>query len=331
MVKCHYCEREAVVRLPYAKLNLCREHFAEYLLRKLERSVNRYKMFGKGSRVVVGVSGGKDSVTLTKLLSESGLAKMLVVHVNLAIGEYSRISVETVRRFSVEHGLDYLIVDLSEYGIGIPELVAKTKRSPCSVCGMVKRYVLNALTMDLGYDALATAHHGDDMAVYIVKSFLLQDYDQLYKISPVNYEVPGLAARKVKPLYEFYEFEVETFAKLYGLPFVSVKCPFKHVGWLESYVRELLDRAEEESPGFKVSLLRSHARRTMSMRSAEQAQPKACASCGLISSGTECSFCRFTRRALGQPMGLVVRRWIIGKAVAGETRQVSGDQPSSVG
>lgn len=315
MPKCHYCEREAVVRLPYAKLNLCEKHFEEYLLRKLERSIARYGMFKKGERVVVGVSGGKDSIVLADLLSKLGSARLLVVHVDLGIGEYSRKSSEVVRRFSVERGLDYFIVRLLDYSTSIPELASSLRsRRPCSICGVVKRYVLNAVALDLGFDAVATAHHGDDISVYILKSFLTQDYDQLYKISPVNPGIKGLAARRVKPFYEFYEFEIEKFAEAKKLMYVSEKCPFKHIGWLEKIIRELLEKAEEEAPGFKIALLRSHARRVLAVEGRSAEKPKACASCGLISEGSECSFCRLTRRALGYPLGLQVRRSIVSSA-----------------
>lgn len=315
MPKCHYCEREAVVRLPYAKLNLCEKHFEEYLLRKLERSIARYGMFKKGERVIVGVSGGKDSIVLADLLSKLGSARLLVVHVDLGIGEYSRKSSEVVRRFSVERGLDYFIVRLLDYNTSIPELASSLRsRRPCSICGVVKRYVLNAVALDLGFDAVATAHHGDDISVYILKSFLTQDYDQLYKISPVNPGIKGLAARRVKPFYEFYEFEIEKFAEAKNLMYVSEKCPFKHIGWLEKIIRDLLEKAEEEAPGFKIALLRSHARRVLAVEGRSAEKPKACASCGLISEGSECSFCRLTRRALGYPLGLQVRRSIVSSA-----------------
>jgi len=315
MPKCHYCEREAVVRLPYARLNLCEMHFEEYLLRKLERSIARYGMFKKGERVVVGVSGGKDSIVLADLLSKLGWARLLLVHVDLGIGEYSRRSSEVVRRFSVERGLDYFIVRLLDYNTSIPELASSLRsRSPCSICGAVKRYILNAVTLDLGFDAVATAHHGDDISVYILKSFLAQDYDQLYKISPVNPEIKGLAARRVKPFYEFYEFEIENFARTKNLTYVSEKCPFKHVGWLERIIRDLLEKAEEEAPGFKISLLRSHARRVLAVEGKSAEKAKACASCGLISEGSECSFCRITRRALGYPLGFQLRRSIVNSA-----------------
>jgi uncharacterized protein (TIGR00269 family) len=315
MPKCHYCEREAVVRLPYAKLNLCEKHFEEYLLRKLERSIARYGMFKKGERVVVGVSGGKDSIVLADLLSKLGSAKLLIVHVDLGIGEYSRKSSEVVRKFSVERGLDYFIVRLLDYNTSIPELASSLRsRRPCSICGVVKRYVLNAVALDLGFDAVATAHHGDDISVYILKSFLTQDYDQLYKNSPVNPGIKGLAAKRVKPFYEFYEFEIEKFAEAKNLMYVSEKCPFKHIGWLEKIIRELLEKAEEEAPGFKIALLRSHARRVLAVEGGRAEKPKACASCGLISEGLECSFCRLTRRALGYPLGFQLRRSIVSSA-----------------
>ncbi|WP_440059793.1 ATP-binding protein [Thermogladius sp. 4427co] len=323
MVKCSFCEREAVARIPYARLNLCKTHLEEYLLKKLGKTITRYRMIRRGGRIVVGVSGGVDSVSLADMLDKLGLFKLLVLHINLGIGEYSGKSAEIVKRFSEERGLDYFIIDLRETDLSIPQVKAVVKkRSPCSICGLVKRYILNAFTLDVGYEAVATAHHADDLIIYLIKGFITQDSTALEKLAPVNAEIPGVAARRIKPFYEFYKSEIEDYARAGHLPYIDFHCPFKYVGWMEDAIRDFVEKIEREAPGFKISLLRAHAKRMLQKPQRASEKPTICRSCGLLSSGSECSFCRLTRRILGYPAGLSVRRYIISEYFAGNRVQI---------
>ncbi len=83
-----------------------------------------------------------------------------------------------------------------------PELVKLTRRAPCSLCGSLKRYLINLPAIELGVDAVAFGHHADDILVFAIKNFLLQGITNLVKMVPVLKGIQGVLATKVELPYE---------------------------------------------------------------------------------------------------------------------------------
>lgn len=308
-MKCSYCDRDAVVAVRYAKLRLCPIHLAEWLESRVMKAIERYGLIEAGDTVAVGVSGGKDSLSLADILLKIGSKvgfKTLLIHIDMGIGDYSEESKRVFSKFCSERGADCLTFNVAELGASPIALSQKLKsKRVCGICGAVKRYALNAAAIEAGASSLATAHHADDMVVYLLKAFLLQDYDQLSKIGPIGKSLDGMAVRKIKPLYEIYESELAAYASSAGIEYVRRPCPYKHVGHIEQAIREFVEKVEMKWPGFKISLLRAHAKRATS---AEEEGAMPCRHCGLISKSGECAFCRLTLKAYGKPLGEEVRR-----------------------
>jgi len=319
-VRCRYCEKDAVVRIPYAKLNLCSDHFNEFIVSKVRRSIERYKMINPKDKVLLAVSGGKDSITLThimyKILRELDF-KLIVLHIDLGIGEYSKKSREIVENLCKSLSIDYIVFDLkNDLSLTLPEFIQKLKtRRICSLCGIIKRYIMNAVALELNVDSVATAHHADDVLTYIIKDFILQDYEAMRKLVPISIGVPGIVAKKIKPMYEVYEYEAAMYVVRNKLEFIDIECPFKKVKSLEDSVRKFIEDLEKRSPGIKISFLRKFAKMYIGR---EVEGFRKCRVCGLASSGDICSFCRLTEKSFGKPLGSKVREVIrekIGKAV----------------
>jgi len=228
------------------------------------------------------------------------------IHLDLGIAGYSEASRRAVEELGGVLGLEPIIVSVGNVlGVGVPELARRAGRPVCAVCGVVKRYFLNAAAVGLGFDVVAVGHTADDVSAYILKAFLTQDWGGLAKTSPVNEAVDGLAARRVKPLFEVHEKEILAYVLSWGLPFVEKECPYAKLSTLVFDCRRALAVLERRRPGLRLSLIRGVVRdRNIFPRSDEPV--KSCNVCGLISSGETCSFCKLTARALGEPMGAEV-------------------------
>lgn len=308
-VKCSRCSSEAIVRVTYAKLNLCKNHFLEYLESRVVESAKRYGIAGRAKSVLVALSGGKDSLSLARILarrrSELGLEVVYGFHLDLGLGEYSKTSKKLVEKLCGELGLKCLVLELKSLtGYSLPELVQVAKRPACSLCGMVKRYFVNLVAVELGVDAAVLGHHMDDLLVFALKNFLLQVEPGYLKLAPVARGIPGVLAPRFKMLYEVYESDLKLYAELSGIDYVKVECPYKYVDAFSAAIRDMLNSLEEHSPGFKISLARKLAKRGV-----EEPPPEllSCKYCGMPSSGTVCAFCRLTERVVGKPMGPEVR------------------------
>ena len=311
--RCSVCGRPAVVEVRYARRYFCAEHFIEYIERKVEKTVKEYRLVREGDHVIAAVSGGKDSATLagtlSRVLRKLG-ARLTLLYIDLGIPVYSRESLEASRRLADALDLELVVFPVKEVlGYSVPELALRARRPVCSVCGAVKRYVMNAAAIELGADSVATGHNADDIAAYALKAFLTGSWEELAKQGPKSPPVPGMAAARIKPLYKVYEKESFLYSMLRGLPFYHEECPHARFTTLDFRLKELINKLEDQHPGVKLQLLSGLARGSGRI-AVEEWSPVPCRHCGLISQGGECTLCKITRRITGRPGGPVVREWL---------------------
>lgn len=314
--RCSVCGAPAVAYLPYARLRLCPRHLAEYVERKVRRVLRRVGALRPGARIVAAVSGGKDSSTmlaaLAKLAREAGTT-VHGVYLDLGLGEYSARSREAAEAACRAAGVECTVLSVKELvGLTVPELARRTRRPVCSVCGVVKRFLLNAYAVEYGADYVAMGHNADDMIAYAVKSFLSQDLGYIAKLGPATESVKGLAVGRLRPLYEVFERETLLYALVTGMPFLHEECPYRPEAPIEQEIKEMMNRLEEKHPGTKMMTVRRLERNIEAYHVFQRGEVGRCPACGLISAGGMCSFCRLTARALSEPMGSRVREKLRG-------------------
>jgi uncharacterized protein (TIGR00269 family) len=315
-MKCKTCGEKAVVNMRQHKLALCKKHYLAWIPEQTARFIKKYWMFGPDEKVLVAVSGGKDSLSLWDILQRlgynvDGMYIGLGIDAPLAEGRgigYSDESRRLTEKFASERGLKLHVVDVEkEYGNSIPVLADLSHRGqgrPCSVCGMVKRHEMNRLARDLGYSVLATGHNLDDEAAVLFGNTLAWSKEYLLRQGPVLPEHDGLA-RKVKPLCRFYEKEMAAYAMLRGIEYIYEECPFSFGSTSISY-KELLNRLENERPGAKLMFYLNFLEARKHGLFAEDVTPITpplfnCPTCGQPTQYEgKCSFCRLMEKASSQ-------------------------------
>ncbi len=303
MAKCRVCHEKAVVKLDYARLWLCEKHFVEFFEKRVAGTIERYDLLKEDEQVLVGVSGGKDSLSLFHVLRRLGY-DVVAVHLDLGFSEFSRQSLDAVNQVA----RNPIVVSVHDVlGCSVAELAWKTHRKVCSVCGTVKRFFLNAAAVELGVRKVALGHNLDDLCAYAIKSFLTQDLTYISKLGPSTEPIDGLAAGRIRPLCEVSEKECFLYAFFTGLPFIKEECPYRPRKSLELELKKHLAFLEDSHPGLKLALFRKLVKNLHAYPRGEEPLTK-CAYCGLISSRNICSFCSLTKKALGKPMGAEVRR-----------------------
>lgn len=312
-MKCSKCGSTAVINLHQHHLRLCEAHFLDFYTSMVQRAIEHYSMFWPEDRLLVAVSGGKDSLALWDVLLRleyhaEGL------YINLGIDEgigYSSTSRAMCERFVAEHHPEARlhVVDLrAEYGRGIPELARtelRGRNKPCSVCGLVKRHIMNRAARDGGFAAIATGHNLDDEAAVLFQNTLHWKAGYLARQAPVLDEQAGLA-RKVKPLVRCYERESAAYALLRGIDYIYDECPFSK-GATTNFYKELLNDLERRSPAakqqFYLHFLQARqsgeVRFQASAAGTEEAEVllHICTRCGQPTAAPEvCAFCRLWER-----------------------------------
>jgi tRNA-5-methyluridine54 2-sulfurtransferase len=302
-MKCHKCGATAAIQMRQHRLQLCAVHFVEWVASTTQRAIETYRMFGPTDRVLMAVSGGKDSLSLWDLLLNLGYqAEGLYISLGIDEGiDYSAKSLEMCEKFVTEHhpGARLHVVDVAaEYGQGIPVL-ARTRRrgqaKPCAVCGLVKRHVMNRVARDGGFAAIVTGHNLDDEAAVLMQNTLHWQAGYLARQAPVLDERGGLA-RKVKPFVRLYEREAAAYALVRGLDYIYDECPFAK-GSTTNFYKELLNQLELNSPGakqqFYLQFLRARDAGQVAFAEGGEVALQPCSRCGQpTTAGDMCAFCR---------------------------------------
>jgi tRNA(Ile)-lysidine synthase TilS/MesJ len=125
-------------------------------------------MFTRQDRILVAVSGGKDSLALWDVLIKLGY-DTAGLHIHQGIFEYSASSFEKTTRFAKERDLTLITIDLAAEGdLDIPGVASSTRRTQCSACGVIKRHYFNKAAVEGGFTIMATGHNLDDEAARLL-------------------------------------------------------------------------------------------------------------------------------------------------------------------
>jgi uncharacterized protein (TIGR00269 family) len=255
-MRCRTCGTKAVINMRQHKLGLCKTHFLEWLPVQTARFIKKYEMFTRYEKVLIAVSGGKDSLSLWDILINLGY-HVDGLYINLGIGEeggYSDRSISYCEKFALERNQSLHVVDVKkEYGETIPQMALRSRRGrgkPCSVCGLTKRYVMNRMAKEHGYNVLATGHNLDDETAVLFGNTIHWAGEFMLRQAPVLPFDSGLM-RKAKPLCRFYEKEMAAYAFLKGLAYIYDECPFS-IGSTSIYYKQQLNRLEHDNPGEKL-------------------------------------------------------------------------------
>jgi uncharacterized protein (TIGR00269 family) len=298
-MKCRRCREPAVIDIRRHNTAFCRDCFLHHCREQVRRAIDEHDMIEPGERVLVAVSGGKDSLALWDLLVELGY-EADGLYLGLGIGDYSDESGRYVHEFVAARDLTLHVVDLpDDHGFDIPGAAQATRRAPCGACGLSKRHLFNSTALEHGYPVVATGHNLDDEAAVLLGNVLRWETGYLARQYPVLPAGNGFA-KKVKPLVRLGEREMAAYCVLRGIDYQVEECPMaagnRHLGY-----KEVLNALEDRSPGSKAAFLngffaRGHERFEEEREAVELV---ACPSCGAPTTGTLCAFCSLRERAGG--------------------------------
>ncbi|MHB8671949.1 MAG: ATP-binding protein, partial [Acidimicrobiales bacterium] len=277
--------------------------FLHHCREQVRRTVEDFSMIHPGERVLVAVSGGKDSLALWDLLLGLGIAAD-GLYLGLGIGDYSQSSATYARDFAAQRGARLVEIDLpGDLGFDIPTGARAARRAPCSACGLSKRHLFNQAALDGHYDVIATGHNLDDEAAVLFGNVLRWSVEYLTRQLPVLAAGAGFV-RKVKPLIRLGERETAAYCVLSDIDYVVEECPLaagnKHLGY-----KAALNAIEDQSPGSKAAFYFGFLERGRPLLGGgpgggpPPGEPDlaTCNRCGSPTTGEVCAFCRLVERA----------------------------------
>jgi tRNA-5-methyluridine54 2-sulfurtransferase len=295
-MKCTRCRAPAEVQLRAHNSAFCRPCYLFYFPRQVERAIAGERMFAHGDRLLVAVSGGKDSLALWDVLAELGY-DTTGLYLGLGIGAYSAQSHEKAAAFAASRGLPLRVIALEEEGAGlaVPAVAQVARRTPCSACGTMKRHWFDTAALEGGFDVLVTGHNLDDEAARLMGNVLHWQKDHLGRQRPVLPATHPKFVRKVKPLYLLSEYETAVYAFMRGIDYIVDECP-NAAGASQLLYKDVLNRLEVASPGTKLAFVKEFLRTGQpAFAEVEGTEPRECEGCGMPAYGTLCAYCRLVR------------------------------------
>ena len=218
----------------------------QQLLSHTRKAVDEYQMIQEGDHIAVGISGGKDSLTL--LYALHGLKRFYPNHFELSaitvdLG-YEQCDFTPIKELCREMEIPYHIVKTDIAQILFEE---RKEKNPCSLCAKMRKGALNQAVKEIGCNKIAYAHHKDDIIETMILSLFFEG--RFYSFSPKTY-LDRMDLTVIRPIMFVDEADVIGFKNKYNLPGVKSACPVD--GYTKrQYAKDLLADLNRQYPGIK--------------------------------------------------------------------------------
>lgn len=214
------------------------------LLSKLRQCIQDYRLIDSGDRIAVGLSGGKDSLTLLTLLKEyqrfsPAPFQLCAVTIDLGFPDTDPTQAEALKQYCHRLEVEYHTVpsQIGEVVFGI-----RQENNPCSLCAKMRRGALNEKAVELGCNKVALGHHRDDLLETFLLSMIYEG--RLSTFSPKT-KLSRTGITQIRPMLYLEEHEIRSFSK--DFPILKNCCPANHETKRE-YMKKLLDDLNAEIP-----------------------------------------------------------------------------------
>lgn len=218
----------------------------QQLLSHTRKAVDEYQMIQEGDHIAVGISGGKDSLTL--LYALHGLKRFYPNHFELSaitidLG-YEQCDFTPIKELCRGMEIPYHIVKTDIAQILFEE---RKEKNPCSLCAKMRKGALNQAVKEIGCNKIAYAHHKDDIIETMILSLFFEG--RFYSFSPKTY-LDRMDLTVIRPIMFVDEADVIGFKNKYNLPVVKSACPVD--GYTKrQYAKDLLADLNRQYPGIK--------------------------------------------------------------------------------
>ncbi len=262
-------------------------------------------MLSYDDKIAIGVSGGKDSITLLHILakieSDFPHSKLKAITIDEGIEGYREEALKIAKQVCQKLNVEHKIFSFKEFfGYTLDNFVKKLRQknthsnslTPCSICGVLRRQALNSAARKEKATKLVTAHNLDDETQTIMLNILRGDPLRIGRATPTSYFTNPFFVGRIKPLCEILEKEVVLYAYLKKLRFQNIPCPYAAEAFRND-IRATLNRMEVKHPSTKYSLYNSIQKLKPYLEAASKTKNLSnCNICGEPTINTICQSCK---------------------------------------
>lgn len=308
-VKCSICASKSIVRVEYARLNLCANCFVTRFEKRILQANKKYQLFRREDKIAVGISGGKDSasllVSLDKICKKIGKIELIPVLIDEGIDGYRNVAAKNafvlckklgykLNVFSYKELFGGTLDDAMNNRYNLKPIKDARPLHSCGYCGIFRKQSLSIASKKLGANKLALGHNADDIAQTLLMNLLARNTNKIIGSHPIVQQEgkEGLMPR-IKPLAFNTEIECALYAVINKAEFHVGGCPYANES-LRGVVKDFLNQVETQIPGTKINLVESAIELSKQKNNAKALKKtlKKCRICNEPSSDKNSQICR---------------------------------------
>ncbi|MFX1415534.1 MAG: TIGR00269 family protein [Promethearchaeota archaeon] len=298
-IQCSKCGKPAVYLRRYTAEQLCRTCFIDTTIQRVRRTINREKMLRDDDRIIVAISGGKDSAVLLDVLYriEENFPKveLMPLTIDEGIQGYRDEALKAARGLASDLQLKLEVRTFNDlFGHPLDDIVQMREEKSlgaCSYCGVLRRRALNTAARELDADVVVTGHNLDDEAQTAMMNMMRGDSQRIARTNRSRAQpIEGLTPR-VKPIKELSERDIVAYTHQQSLPYHDVPCPYA-VEAFRNDLRLFLNDMEHKRPGTLLAIMRSAEAIVQAFEQSDSSHELlSCERCGAPASRRICKAC----------------------------------------
>ncbi len=270
--KCHRCDNRIVFHRRYSGENLCPNCFEKNIEKIIYKTISKYKLLKPRDKIIVALSGGKDSIALLynlmKIQEKSFHSEPLIaLTIDEGIKDYRENSVEKAKEFCINYGIEHKTISFKEkFGMTLNEIIDKKIKSPdykysCNYCATIRRRLLNDGARELGGDVLAMGHNLTDVAETFLMNILYKRLNLIgnqYLYKKESEIIKKYFIKKILPLMRIPEEEIFLYVNIKKLIYYPSHCPYREKDpIIRKRVLEFIEECKKYSPEIEYNLFNS--------------------------------------------------------------------------
>jgi uncharacterized protein (TIGR00269 family) len=274
-----------------------KESFNNYVQKNIFNTINDYQLIEDDEKIMIGVSGGKDSILTLHMLSsyrnESDINfEIDAVCIDEGISGYRNHGIDSAITNCRILDIDLEIISFKDAFNHDLDEIQDLYKSSCMPCGIYRRYLLNKAAYDHGCDKIATGHNMDDEIQSFLMTFARNDQNKFSKFGPVLDKIHEKMIPRIKPLWQLPEKDVGIWCVVNDIEIHDEECPYSTTS-LRSDVKNFLNKLEEDNRWIKKNIFNSF-KKTFTVESKEVTLDT-CNICGQPTANSPCNACKLTK------------------------------------
>ena len=310
--KCSHCKNVVVIKRNYSGETLCTKCFEKNIEKNIYKTISKYKMLNPHDKIIVALSGGKDSISLLYNLIKIqertyNSEPIIALMIDEGIKGYRKNSIEKAKDFCKIYDIEHKIISFKEkIGYKLDEIINIKKKSidyryACNYCATFRRRLLNDSAKDLGGTVLALGHNLTDVAETFLMNILYKRFHIIanqYLFKEQNSRIENYFIRKITPLMRIPEDEIFLYANIKKFDYYPSHCPYREKDpIIRKRVLDFIQKCKQYSPEIEFNLFNGFLELSKSLYyQNEKINYKSCQLCGYPCGNTKiCTYCNYLK------------------------------------